>query len=226
MLSATCDTTTAADEAIASICRAYWYPLYAFTRRSGCSPHDAQDLTQEFFGRLLEKRWLDSADRKKGRLRTFLIVAMKRLMAKERRSAGALRRGGKHALVSFDVESAEGRYIKDPATSLSAGEIYDRQWAVTLLDLTTDRLRDEFAATGRVRDFEILKECLMAPRGGIDYSDIAGRLDVSEGAARVTIHRIRKRFRRIYRLEIAHTLSEETDLEEEMRHLARALCAE
>ncbi len=226
VLAANCDPTPAAEEAIESICRAYWYPLYAFARHSGRSPHDAQDLTQEFFGQLLEKRWLDSADRDKGRLRTFLIVALKRLMAKNLRSAGALRRGGKHTMVSFDAELAEGRYIKDPVSTRSADETFDRQWAVTLLDLTIDQLRDEFASAGKDRDFEILKDCLMASRGGIDYVDVAKGLGISEGAARVAVHRLRKRFREVYRREISQTVSKETDLDDEIRHLARALGSE
>ena len=225
VFSAAREPSVASAAAIESICRAYWFPLYAFARRSGRSPHDAQDLTQEFFLRLLEKRWLDSADRDKGRLRTFLIAAMKRLMAKERRYVSAQKRGGEHTFVDFDAQSAEGRYAEDPSSSLSASDVFDRQWAVTLLDLTMERLKGEFASAGKLRDFEVIKPCLMVARGGIDYAAISRELGASEGTARVAIHRLRKRFRRLYRQEITQTLSQESDLDEEMRHLSRVLCA-
>jgi RNA polymerase sigma factor (sigma-70 family) len=209
-------------EALENLCRAYWYPLYAYVRRCGHSPHDAQDLTQEFFRRLLEKRWLDSADREKGRLRTFLIVALKKFMSKEWRRASAQRRGGGDAHASFDTAFAETRFAAD-SHSLAPDETFDQQWALTLLELTVNRLRAEFNAAGKPGEFEALKSCLMAERGGIDYADVAKRLGVNEGAARVAVHRFRKRFREVYREELAQTLSESEDLNEELRHLAQAL---
>jgi RNA polymerase sigma factor (sigma-70 family) len=209
--------------ALETLCRAYWYPLYAYVRRCGQSPHDAQDLTQEFFCRLLEKRWLDSADREKGRLRTFLIVALKNFMGKEWRRASAKRRGGGQSQVPFDTEFAEGRYTADPSAKLAADETFDKQWALTLLDLTVNRLRSEFAAAGKPDDFEALKGCLMAAHGAIDYPAMAKRLNVNEGAARVAVHRLRKRFRQIYREEISQTLADGADLDGELRHLAAAL---
>ena len=128
--------------ALETICRAYWYPLYAYVRRSGQSPHDAQDLTQEFFCRLLEKRWLDSADREKGKLRTFLIFALKNFMSKEWRRASAQKRGGGQAHAQFDTAFAESRFAAD-SNSLAPDETFDQQWALTLLDLTVNRLRAE-----------------------------------------------------------------------------------
>jgi DNA-directed RNA polymerase specialized sigma24 family protein len=211
--------------ALEAICCAYWYPLYAYVRRSGQSPHDAQDLTQEFFCRLLEKRWLDSADREKGKLRTFLIVALKNFMSKEWRRASAQRRGGSQSQVPFDTEFAESRYAADHSAKLVADETFDKQWALTLLDLTVNRLRSEFAAANKPDDFEALKGCLMAAHGAIDYAALAGRLSLNEGAARVAVHRLRKRFREIYREEISQTLSDGADLDGELRHLAAALAA-
>jgi RNA polymerase sigma-70 factor (ECF subfamily) len=208
--------------ALEAICRAYWYPLYAYVRRCGQSPHDAQDLTQEFFCRLLEKRWLDSANPDQGKLRTFLIVALKHFMSKEWRRASAQRRGGGQSQVQFDTAFAESRYAVD-GTSLAADETFDQQWALTLLDLTLSRLREEFAALGKPGDFEALKSCLMAERGGIDYTAVAKRLGVNEGAARVAVHRLRKRFREVYREEISQTLADGTDLDGELRHLTAAL---
>jgi RNA polymerase sigma factor (sigma-70 family) len=208
--------------ALEAICRAYWYPLYAYVRRCGQSPHDAQDITQEFFCRLLEKRWLDAADREKGKLRTFLIVALKKFMSKEWRRALAQRRSGGHAHVQFDTIFAESRYAAD-SHALSPDETFDRQYALTLLDLTMNRLRADFVGAGKPGDFDVLKSCLTAERGTIDYAAVAQRLGVTEGAARVAAHRLRKRFREIYREEISHTLANGADLEAEMRHLAAAL---
>jgi RNA polymerase sigma factor (sigma-70 family) len=208
--------------ALEAICRAYWYPLYAYVRRRGQSPPDAQDLTQEFFCRLLEKRWLDSANPDKGKLRTFLIVALKHFMTKEWRWATAQRRGGGQSQVQFDTAFAESRYAVD-TSSLAADETFDQQWALTLLDLTVNRLREEFAVADKTGDFEALKSCLMSERGAIDYAAVAKRLGVNEGAARVAVHRLRKRFREVYREEISQTLADGADLDGELRHLAAAL---
>lgn len=208
--------------AMEDICRAYWYPLYAYVRRRGQSPHDAQDLTQEFFCRLLAQKWLDRADREKGKLRTFLIVALKHFMSKEWRRACAQRRGGGQAPLPFDTGFAESRLAADTA-ALEPDETFDRQWALTLLDLTVNRLRTELAMAGNPGDFEALKSCLMAERGSIDYAAVAKNLGVSEGAARVAVHRLRKRFREIYREEISETLADGADLDDELRHLAAAL---
>ena len=222
VLAATQKSSPESDAALETICRAYWYPLYAYVRRSGKSPHDAQDLTQEFFCRLLEKRWLESADPARGKLRTFLVVALKNFMFNEWRRASTQRRGGGHAHVQFDTAFAETRFAAD-GQSLGVEESFDQQWALTLLDLTVTRLRGEFEAAGKPQDFEMLKGCLMAERGAIDYPAVAGRLGVNENAARVAVHRMRKRFREIYREEILQTLADGSDLDAELRHLAAAL---
>jgi RNA polymerase sigma factor (sigma-70 family) len=208
--------------AMESLCQAYWYPLYAYVRRCGQTHADAQDLTQEFFRRLLEKRWLESVDREKGKLRAFLIVSLKNFMRNEWRHAATQRRGGGLPLASFDTELAQSRYSADPH-SLPPEDTYDQQWALTLLDLTVARLQAGFAEAGRPDDFVALKECLLATRGNIDYPAVARRLGVSEGAARVAVHRLRKRFRDIYREEIARTLADDAEVEAEMRHLAAML---
>jgi len=208
--------------ALEVICRAYWYPLYAYVRRCGQSAHDAQDLTQEFFCRLLEKNWLDAADRGKGKLRSFLIVALKNFMSNEWRRASAQRRGGGQAPTHFDTAFAESRYAAD-SHALAPDETFDQQWALTLLDLTVNRLRAEFAAVGKPGDFAALKGCLMAGRGAIDYAAVAKQLGLNEGAARVAVHRLRKRFREIYREEISQTLADGADLDMELHHLATAL---
>jgi RNA polymerase sigma-70 factor (ECF subfamily) len=208
--------------ALETICRAYWYPLYAFVRRSGQPPHDAQDLTQGFFCRLLEKRWLDAADREKGRLRTFLIAALKNFMSKEWRRASAQRRGGGQEQTAFDTTFAESRYAED-SHALAPDETFDQQWALTLLDLSVTRLRAEFTAAGKPGDFDVLKDCLMAAHRAIDYASVAKRLETTEGAARVAVHRLRKRFREVFREEIGQTLADAAELDAEMHHLAAAL---
>lgn len=223
VLAARRTTSSASAKALEDICRAYWYPLYAFARRSGQSPCDAQDLTQEFFRHLLEKRWLDSADQEKGKLRTFLIVALKRFMAKDWRRLCTQRRGGGYTHVPVDTDFAESRYASNPSAILAPEDVFDRQWALTLIDLTLEKLQAEFAKAGKASDFEVLKPSLMAARGTIDYASIGAQLKNSEATARVAVHRLRKRFREIYRNEVRQTLSEGIDLEAEMNHLAEIL---
>jgi RNA polymerase sigma-70 factor (ECF subfamily) len=222
VLAATRTPSPESAAALETLCRAYWYPLYAYVRRCGQSPHDAQDLTQEFFARLLEKRWLDSADPEKGKLRTFLIVALKRFLSNQWDRASAQRRGGGQAPVQMDTAFAESRFAADTHT-LPPEEMFDRQWALTLIELTVSRLRAEFTVAGKPSDYEALKSCLLAGRGAIDYAVVARKLGVNEGAARVAVHRLRKRFREIYREEISQTLAEGADAEAELRHLAAAL---
>jgi len=213
----------ASAEALEAVCRAYWYPLYAYVRRCGSSPPDAQDTTQEFFRRLLEKRWLDQADRDKGRLRTFLITALKHFMAKEWRRQSAQKRGGGQDCIPMDTEFAESRYAADASVASAADEVFDRQWALTLLELAMDRLQSEFATAGRAGDFAVLKQFLAVSHAAIDYRSAAARLNISEGNARVAVHRLRKRFRELYREEISQTLPDGADLDAELRHLANAL---
>jgi RNA polymerase sigma-70 factor (ECF subfamily) len=223
VLAATQQSSPEAEAALETICRAYWYPLYAFVRRSGQSPHDAQDLTQEFFRQLLEKRWLAAADREKGRLRTFLVTALKHFMAKEWRRASAQKRGGGQTHVPMDTEFAESRYAAEMTTQLPAEAVFDQQWALTLLDLTVLRLEREFGAAGKAEEFAVVKGCLVAAHGTIDYALVAAQLNLSEGAARVAVHRLRKRFRELYREEIAQTLPDRAELEAELQHLAGIL---
>jgi len=225
VLAATQQSSPESAAALEALCRAYWYPLYAYVRRCGQSPHDAQDLTQEFFCRLLEKHWLDAADREKGKLRVYLITALKHFMCNEWRKAAAQRRGGGKLTVQFDTSIAESRYAADKPATQVADEQFDRQWALTLLDLTLNRLEAEFVTAGKPADFAVLKHCLMAERGAIDYAGVAKQLGGNAGATRVAVHRLRKRFREIYREEISQTLAEGTDLSAEVQHLAAALAA-
>jgi len=209
--------------ALETLCRTYWYPLYAYVRRQGHSPPDAQDLTQGFFARLLQKDYLKAAAREKGRFRTFLIMALKRFLANEWDHDRAQKRGGGQPHLSLDTELAEERYRVEPVEGATADKIFERRWALTLLDRTMTRLREEFTAAGKAEEFKRLKACLTAERGDISYAEIAGALGQTEGAMRVAVHRLRKRFRDIFREEIAQTVSSPEEIEEEVRYLIGVL---
>lgn len=220
VLAAADRTLPQAERALEEICRTYWFPLYAYIRRRGRSAEDAEDLTQEFFRQLLEHRWIEDVDREKGRLRAFLITALKHFIAKEWRRVSSQKRGGGQFHLSIDTEGAEGRYAAAVAPKLEAEMLFDHQWAVTLLELTIQRLKTEYADDAR---FAVLKEGLFMAHESIDYPALASALGSSAGAARVAVHRMRKRFRELYRVEVAQTLPPGTDLDEEMHYLAECL---
>jgi RNA polymerase sigma factor (sigma-70 family) len=209
--------------ALEELCRAYWYPLYAYVRRQGRSSHDAQDLTQEFFARLVQKDYLRAAAPEKGRFRTFLRVALQRFLANEWDRIRALKRGGGHSPISLDGLTAEERYRYERADNLSADRIYERRWAMTLLEQTMSSLRNEYTGLGKTTEFATLKSTLTADRGTIAYDDIAAALKTTEGAARVAVHRMRKRFRELFRATVAETVSEPGEVEDELRYLAGVL---
>jgi len=213
--------TTEADAALESFCRAYWYPLYAYIRRSGHPPADAQDLTQAFFARLLEKDWLRAALPERGRFRSFLLMALKRFLAKEWRREHARKRGGGQDVLALDASAAEARYAIEPA--LSPDAMFERRWALTLLERALAALADEYTATDRANEFTTLKPHLVAARDGIDYDTTAAALNLSPGATRVAVHRLRKRFRETLRRELAETVANPADVEDELRHFAKIL---
>lgn len=223
VLSARAKRSPESAQALESLCRAYWYPLYAFVRRLGHSREDAEDLTQGFFARLLEKDYLQTATREKGRFRTFLLVALKRFLANEWDRGRAQKRGGGQPLLSLDTEVAEKRFQIEPADQLSADRIYERRWALTLIEAALNRLRQEFEEDGKVQDFERLKVFLTADRESIPYVELASKSSQSEGSLRVAVHRLRKRYRELFREEVAHTVSDPQDIEAELRYLLRAL---
>jgi RNA polymerase sigma factor (sigma-70 family) len=223
VLSARDKASPGSERALESLCQAYWYPLYVYVRRQGHSAHDAQDLTQAFFERLLEKDYLQAAAREKGRFRTFLIVAMKRFLLNEWDKARTQKRGGGHLIVSLDAELAENRYRAEPGGTLPADEVYERRWALTLLEQAMARLRASYAETGREAEFEHLKTFLTADRGEISYREVARELQMTEGAARVALHRLRKRFRQFFREEIAGTVSSPDEVDEEVRYVVSIL---
>lgn len=210
-------------EALETLCRTYWYPLYAFVRGSGHSPHDAQDLTQAFFARLLEKDYLRVVEPEKGRFRTFLRMALKRFLANEWERLRAEKRGGGQAHVAFDTTLAEQRFAEERTDARAPDVIYDRRWALALLESAMDRLKKEYSTSGKLEEFATLKPHLTTDRGEIPYAEIAAALQTTEGAARVALHRLRKRFRDTFRAVIADTVATEEDVEPEMRHVLEAL---
>jgi RNA polymerase sigma-70 factor (ECF subfamily) len=209
-------------DALDTLCRTYWFPLYAFVRRNGHDPQDAQDLTQEFFARLLEKRWLDDVARERGRFRSWLLAAMKHFLANEWKRTRTIKRGGHVAFLSLDDDSAESRYRREPVDpGATPEEVYDRQWALTLLDQVLAKLGAEMEASGRRDEFEALKFSLTDGRHA--YAEVAATLGISEGGVKVAVHRLRARYREMIRAEIAETLATPGDIEAEMRDLLAAL---
>jgi DNA-directed RNA polymerase specialized sigma24 family protein len=214
-----------AARALAELCGAYWYPIYAFVRRKGHAPHDAQDLTQEFFARLIEKNSVGSADRSKGRFRSFLLGALEHFLAKEWRDARRLKRGGGRALLSLDEESAEARYRLEPADPATPERLFERRWALTLLEHSLERLGHECAAEGKGRLFEAVKGLLAGERTPGGYPVLARELGMSEGALMTAVHRLRKRYGNLLRDEIARTVSGPDEIEAELRQLFAALAS-
>jgi RNA polymerase sigma-70 factor (ECF subfamily) len=212
-----------AEEALAALCAAYWYPLYAYVRRRGHGADEAQDLTQEFFARLLEKGFLAQADRGRGHFRSFLLAACDHFLANERDRARAKKRGGGHRLLSLDWADAEGRYRVEPADELTPEKLFQRRWALTLLQEVLGRLRADFAARGKGRLFERLRGTLVGGEGTAPYREIAAELGLSEGAVKVAAHRLRQQYRDLLREEIARTVGAPEQVDEEIRELFAAL---
>lgn len=208
--------------ALEHLCRTYWPSLYGYARRRGFSPHDAEDATQAFFARLLEKDYLQAVRRELGPFRAFLQMAFKRFLAKERDKAGALQRGGGCAHVPWDFSEAEIRYAQD-APHVPADEAFELQWAMTVLATVIQALREEFRAAGREKDFDVLKIALGVHKDGLRYDEMAAGIRASEGAARVAVHRLRKRFRELFRNEVAQTVAQQEGVDEELRHLVSVL---
>ena len=210
-------------EALSALCQAYWYPLYAYVRRHGHQPDDARDLTQEFFARLLEKHYLQSADPERGRFRSFLLTAFQRFLSKERDRERAKKRGGGARPLPLDFEAGERRYGLEPAHEATAERIYEQRWALTLLDRVFARLRDEFDRAGKQKEFNSFKVYLTGEAGTPSHREAAAELGMTEGAVKVAVHRLRRRYRDLVREEIAQTVAGPEDVDEELRHLFSAL---
>lgn len=209
--------------ALEKLCQSYWPPIYAYVRRQGHTPHDAQDLTQEFFTRLLKKNYLADVDRSKGKFRSFLLASLKHFLANEWDKAHAQKRGGGKIIFSIDQKAAESSCGFDLPDHLTAEKIFERRWAMTLLEQTLARLRREYIGDGKEKLFEQLKSTLTGDRNSIPYAEMAIRLRTSEGNIKVAVHRLRQRYRELLRAEIAETVSNREEVEDELRNLFAAL---
>jgi RNA polymerase sigma factor (sigma-70 family) len=209
--------------ALAELCRAYWYPLYAYLRRKCYDRDAAQDLTQEFFTRFLERNSFGLADRRRGRFRTFLLASLEHFLAKEWNRERRLKRGGGRTFISWEGEDAEARYGLESPGDWSAERIYERRWALTVLEEAMRALEAEYAKTGRLPLFQALKPLLSGEPAELSYRELACRLEMSEGALRVAVHRLRQRYGDCVRAEIAKVVQRPQEVEEEVQHLFSAL---
>jgi RNA polymerase sigma-70 factor (ECF subfamily) len=212
-----------ASAALASLCRTYWYPVYVYVRRAGRSREDAQDLTQEFFARVLQKRYLDAADPEKGRFRSFLLVVLKGFLANEWDRANRQKRGGGCEILSLDADTTEERYRAEPADDATPERAFERRWATTLLEQVLDRLEKELVNAGKGEFMAALKPFLIGEQERNAYEQVALRLGMTEGAIRVAVHRLRQRYRELLRFEIAQTVSRPEEIDGEIRHLFAAV---
>jgi RNA polymerase sigma factor (sigma-70 family) len=206
-------------EALECLCRAYWFPIYAFIRRQGYSPPDAQDLTQDFFARLLAGNSIARADPRQGKFRTFLLGTLKHSLADAQRKTEARKRGDGVEIISFDQARAEDRYQPEPVEERTPDKVYDQRWTVVLLETAAARLREEFRAAGKVRQFEVLKPFLSSEGSAAAYAQAGAELNSSAKTVAVAVHRIRLRFRHLVRGAIADTVSTPDEVEEEYRSL-------
>lgn len=210
-------------EALEQLCRAYWYPLYAFVRRQGYRPHDAQDLTQAFFERLLEKNYVGQANPGKGRFRSFLLGALKHFLADDWDKVRAQKRGGGQTVFSLDAEKAEGRYYLEPADNHSPEKIYERGWVLIVLEEAARRLGQEYAAAAKAALFEELRRFEPGEPDGLSYAEAAARLGMPENTLKSHVRRLRQRNRELVRAVIAETVATPAEVDEEIRHLLLVL---
>jgi RNA polymerase sigma factor (sigma-70 family) len=222
VLHAGCRSTVQSQEAMAQLCQSYWWPLYTYARRRVGDAHQAQDLTQAFFAKLLEKDYLRDASPLRGRFRAFLLTALKRFMANEWDKATAQKRGGGNPTLPLDFGEGERQYVREPVDSMTADQIFLKNWARTLLDRVLEQLRLEFASDGKAEQFVELQAFITPLEDSIKIADIAERLGMAESALRVAAHRLRKRYRKLLREEIAQTVTGPDEIEDEIRSLFAA----
>jgi RNA polymerase sigma-70 factor (ECF subfamily) len=213
------------EAALATLCRLYWYPLYAYARRRLPDAEQAQDMTQEFFARLLEKDYLRQANRQRGKFRTFLLTAFQHFLAKEHDRANAQKRGGGCRVLSLDFDCGERRYHREPSHDTTPEAVYERGWALMLLEQGLARLREEFASQGKLQLFECLKGTLTVGQASQPYAEFAGQLGMSAKALKVAVHRLRRRYGELVRAEIAQTVTTAEEIEDELRDLFAAVRA-
>jgi RNA polymerase sigma factor (sigma-70 family) len=209
-----------ARQALEDLCRLYWYPLYAFLRRQGYDADKAQDLTQGFFARLLEKHYLDDVRPERGRFRTFLLTSLKHFALNEHDREQAIKRGRGVRVVPLEVETAEGLYALEPRDDSTPESVFERRWALTLLDRALARVRSEYAGVGKEALFDRLRPYLVREDDARPYIALGSELEMSEGAIRVAVHRLRRRFAAVLRDEIASTVSSDREVDEELKYLS------
>ena len=210
-------------QALETLCKTYWFPLYAYLRRHGYESHKAEDYTQAFFTGLLAKGGLRLADPKRGKFRSFLLSSLKHFLSNERARARAKKCGGGRKILSLDFQNAESQYALEPRDELSPDKLFERSWALTVLDRTMARMQAEAISTNKQKLFDHLKVYLTAEKSSVPYRDAAAELDMAEGAVRVAVHRLRRRYREILRDEIAQTVTSDDQIDEEIRDLFAAL---
>jgi RNA polymerase sigma-70 factor (ECF subfamily) len=219
VIRATDATAEGSSSALQNLCQSYWYPLYAFVRRSGHSPQDAEDLTQTFFARLLDKNYLASADQEKGRFRTFLIVALKRFLANEFEKQHAIKRGGFSTFVEIDQEHAEALYGEELAIRDQPDSLLEKQWAITLIENVMKRLQTEYIESDRSELFNLLRSSITRDHSAMGYAKIAEHLKTTEAAVKMAAMRMRERYQTLLREEIGRTVASPDDIDDEIRHL-------
>lgn len=215
--------STCAREALSRLCQTYWYPLYAYVRRCGHTPHDAQDLTQAFFARILEENWMAKSDPQRGRFRSFLLASMRHFMANEWKREHRQKRGGGQTILSLNDDSAENRYQLEPVEKKTPENLFERGWALSLLNGVLAKLEEEYSREGKAEWMHVMRPTLTSDRGSINYAEIAGKLGTTETATRVAVHRLRHQYRRLIRAEVAHTVATPEEADEEIRHLFKVL---
>ena len=223
VLAAGAGSSPAAQTALETLCRTYWYPVYAFVRRRGFAVEDAQDLTQEFFLRLLERASLSHVAREKGRFRAFLLATLRNYLTNEWNRAQTAKRGGGQSLISWDEMRAEERYAQEPVADATPESLYERRWALNVMDQALTRLRDEARADGKDAQFEQLKPFLSSPGSEAEYARVAGELGMTPSAVPVAVHRLRRRFGALARAIVAHTVAAPDEVEDELHALVQAL---
>jgi len=223
VLAAADERSSGAGDALESLCRAYWYPLYVYLRRKGYSAADAQDLTQEFFSRLLSKDYLSIADRNRGKFRSFLLGSMEHFLAREWNKAHAQKRGGGRSHFSLNEKDSENRYRIEPADTLTPDKVFDRRWATTLLDQAMAKLREECISDDKGDLFSKVQYLLPGERGTASYAQIAADLNISEDAIKMAVHRLRRCYGELVRAEIAHRVASPREAQEELQYLFAVL---
>jgi DNA-directed RNA polymerase specialized sigma24 family protein len=215
--------TTAAHAALSKLCELYWYPLYAFVRRWGANPDDARDLTQGFLTSLLDRQDFENLRQERGRFRAFLLASLKHFLTNDALHRSTLKRGGGAVILSLSMDDAEGLYRIEPAEPTNPESLYERRWALTIIERVMAHLRQEWEAADRAAEFDELKACLLGetPDGG--YAAVAEKLNMTEGAVRTAIHRLKRRFQTRLRQDIAETVDDPADVEDELKYLVRAL---